>query len=74
MAERGRRLRFFLMAIDLIKNTRCDPITKINPSNHSELLHRFTGLTHQNEIFAVQIKEEIKSGNKWFMSVFCVKT
>lgn len=68
--EREIRLKYFLPAIDLIKNTKCVPTIKQNPDNRAELLYRFYGKTPQSELFHVQIKENIKKKQKWFMSVF----
>lgn len=68
--ERARRLKYFACAIDLIKNTRFEPTSKQNPNKSNEILHRFAGLTKDDEIFYVQIKEDKKNDMKWFMSVF----
>mgnify|MGYP001583040303 CR=1 FL=1 len=71
--ERISRLQYFLIALDLLKNSRCKPTSKENVNNKSELLHRFYGVTSQGEEFFVQIKENKHSGQKYFMSVFPVK-
>ena len=68
--ERVRRLRYFKVAIELIENTRFEPNSKENPNKRSEILHRFTGVTKEGEIFYVQIKEEKSSGNKYLISFF----
>ena len=65
-----KRLRYFSAAVDLIQNCRNHPISKENPNEHDELLHRFYGLTVEKFLFCVQIKEEKRSGAKYFMSVF----
>ena len=68
--ERIRRLRFFKVAIELIENSRFEPNSKENPNKRSEILHRFTGITKDDEIFYVQIKEDKSSGNKYLISFF----
>lgn len=68
--DRNRRLRYYLCAIDLMKNSRVEPISKQNPNKPTEILHRFAGLSKNKEIFYVQIKEDKKTSQKHFMSVF----
>ena len=68
--DRKRRLKYFPCALDLIRHTRIEPVTKINPNKRNEILHRFAGITPNKEIFFVQITEDKKSGNKYFTSVF----
>ncbi len=60
--ERARRLKYFPCALDLIKNSKFDPSSKENKDKKSEILHRFTGITIEKEIFFVQIKENKRSG------------
>lgn len=68
--DRDRRLKYFDCAIELICHSNFEPITKENPNKPSELLHRFAGITRENDLFFVQIKEDRKTDKKWFMSVF----
>lgn len=68
--ERYTRLKYFQVAVDVIKNSRNSPITKENPNRKHEILHRFFGETKNKELFYVQVKEDIKSGKKYFMSCF----
>ena len=68
--ERVRRLKFFPCAIDLIKNSKIAPTSEENVDNRKEILHRFLGQTRNKEIFFVQIKENKKTGKKYFMSRF----
>jgi hypothetical protein len=68
--ERYKRLKYFGSAIEAIKNSRNQPSSKQNPNKPSEILHRFAGLTKDKELFYVQIKEDKKSGRKYFMSCF----
>ena len=72
--DRSRRLKYFPCALELIKNSRIDPISKENPNKHSETLHRFAGSTRSNNLFFVQIKEDKRTGQKWLISVFPKKT
>ena len=68
--ERVKRLKYFPCAIELIQKSRQEPTSKQNPNKKSEILHRFAGLTKDRELFYVQIKENKKTGQKYFMSVF----
>lgn len=68
--DRTRRLKFFSCAIELIKNSHYPPISKPNVDRKIEVLHRFTGISPTNEIFFVQIKENIKTKRKYLISVF----
>ena len=70
LKDKTRRLKYFPCAIDLIKNSRFEPTSKENPNRTNEILHRFTGITANNEIFIVQIKEVKSSGEKWLISIF----
>ena len=68
--DRVRRLKYFACAIELIRRSRSQPILFENPSRRSEILHRFAGLSHEGELFFVQIKEDKKTGRKYLISVF----
>lgn len=69
--DKIRRLKYFPCAIDLIMNSSYDPGSiKENPHTSSEILYRFTGITRNQEIFHVQIKEDIRSREKFLISVF----
>jgi len=70
--DRKRRIKLLPCAIELIIKSHHQPITKMNPNRKREKLYRFLGKTHQDQKFAVQIKENQK-GNKYFMSVFPLK-
>ncbi|MEK7189839.1 MAG: hypothetical protein AAB666_02555 [Patescibacteria group bacterium] len=71
--DKVRRVRYFPCAIELIQHTKFDPESKENVDRKSEILHRFAGKTKNGEMFFVQIKEDKKSGQKWFMSVFPIE-
>ena len=66
--DRRRRLLYYAAAIDLIRHSKITPTTK--QDMHGDLLHRFSGMTKDGEQFYVQIKEDISSDRKYFMSVF----
>ena len=68
--DRTRRLKYYLCAIDLIKNNRFDPIERKNPNDQKEILYRFSGVTKSGSEFFVQLKVDLKTGNRHFMSVF----
>lgn len=71
--ERVRRLKFFLAAIELIKENRNHPLTVQNPSKKTEVLHRFAGISKDKKFFFVQIKENKRTGRKQLMSIFPTK-
>ncbi len=71
--DKVRRMKYFPCAIELIRNSRCEPISKENPNRRSEILHRFAGTSKNHELFFVQIKEDKASGQKWLISVFPVE-
>lgn len=68
--ERFSRIKYFKAAIELIRKCKNKPLSKKNPNKQSEILHRFMGKTKEGELFCVQIKENLKSGKKFFMSCF----
>lgn len=70
LVYRTTRLRYLACAIELIRYSRIEPTVKINPNRHHELLYRFTGQTRDGKRFYVQIKENRKTKQKYFMSVF----
>lgn len=68
--DRVRRLKFYPAALELIEKSKAEPMSKENPNKKSEILHRFAGVTAEDELFFVQIKEDKKTGQKFFLSVF----
>ncbi|OGF22050.1 hypothetical protein A2Y83_02615 [Candidatus Falkowbacteria bacterium RBG_13_39_14] len=67
---RFKRLQFFEAAVELIKNSKAAPALD-RRSDKNEILYRFEGIIkNSNEKFYVQIKENKKNGNKYFMSCF----
>jgi len=70
LRDKARRLALFPCAIELIEKSKYAPTTKENPNKKGELLHRFAGSTPDNEIFFVQIKEDKKTKQKYFISAF----
>lgn len=71
--DQTRRMKLFNCAIELIKKSRFEPVSKENPNKPEEILHRFFGVTPDKEFFIVQIKENKRNGQKWFMSVFPIE-
>jgi hypothetical protein len=68
--ERMKRLKLYSAAIDLMRNSRCEPETIFSEDNLSILLHRFYGITKDGTEYCVQVKQNKRSGRKDFMSVF----
>ena len=69
LRERIRRLRYLSCALDLIRNSRIDPLSIENVDNRNEMLHRFAGKT-KDKFFFVQIKENKRNNKKYLMSCF----
>jgi len=68
--DKIRRLKYLPCALELIKNSRLNPTSKENPDRRSEIFHRFVGLTTDDEIFFVQIKENKNNNQKYLISIF----
>lgn len=68
--DRVRRMRYFGCATELIQNSRFKPNSTKNPNVANEMLYRFYGTTTNNELFCVQIKENMKKKQKFLISVF----
>jgi hypothetical protein len=72
--DKTRRLKYLPCALELISCSRYCPNSKQNPMKKSEIFHRFTGITTDNEIFFVQIKENKNNNHKYLISVFPLGT
>lgn len=70
LKDKTRRVKYFPCAVELIQNTKFDPSSKDDHNSKSDILHRFTGITSEKEIFFVQIKEDKKTAQKYLISVF----
>mgnify|MGYP001610353923 CR=1 FL=1 len=68
--DRVRRIKYFCAALELIQNSKFEPKSKENPNQANEILHRFTGITKEGDLFHVQVKEDKKSGQKYLISMF----
>lgn len=68
--DRTRRLKYFSCAIELIHHSKFNPTSIENVDRKSEILHRFMGITSENEVFYVQIKENKRNAQKYLISVF----
>lgn len=73
ISTRKGRLKFFAAAIELVEKSRQVPTSKVNPEKRSEILHRFLGRLRSGEIFAVQVKENVRTHSKQLMSVFSLE-
>lgn len=67
---RLKRLKFYSAAIDLMRNTRCEPETIFRKDDLSVFTHRFYGITKEGVEYCVQVKQDKRSGRKDFMSVY----
>ena len=68
--DKTRRVKYFPCAIELIRHSTFEPVSKENPNRRSEIFHRFGGTTAENDLFFVQIKKDKKTGQKWLVSTF----
>lgn len=68
--DKVRRMKYFPCGIELIQHTRIDPVSKEDPNRSSTILHRFAGVTKDNDLFFVQVKEDKRTGQKWLISTF----
>ena len=71
--DQTRRMKFFACGIELIRNSHLEPVSRENPNKTGEILHRFAGISADNELFFVQIKEAKQTGQKWLISIFPVE-
>jgi hypothetical protein len=67
--ERFRRVKFYQCALDTLRNSQTKPEITMAKDKRS-IFYRFYGVTRSGEKFCVQVKEERKTGHKYFMSVF----
>ena len=68
--DRTNRLRFYSAALDLLRNTNCHPEQVIESRHENTILFRFYGVTGDDVPFCVQVKHDIRTNRKDFMSVF----
>lgn len=68
--DRVRRLKYFQCGLELIEHSKQKPATEENINKSGELLHRFAGITKNQELFFVQIKENKRNGQKFLISIF----
>jgi len=67
--QRKEKVLFLPCAIELVQKSRNTPTSKPNPNKKSELLYRFYGVTRNKEKFYVQVKENVNTKRKEFMSI-----
>ncbi len=68
--DKIRRLKCLPCGIDTIQNSCIPPEIRKDPNKNSVLLYRFRGKAPNGESFVVQIKENIRTGEKFFISVY----
>jgi len=73
LRDQKRRMRLLNCAIELIEKSRKAPATKESPNKSKEILHRFYGITPDNDSFYVQIKEDKNKNQKWLISIFPIE-
>ncbi|MFA6474925.1 MAG: hypothetical protein WCV88_01840 [Patescibacteria group bacterium] len=69
-SDRTRRLKFFACGLDLLQHSHAAPSSKDNPNKHQEILHRFSGITRDGELFFVQVRENTVTSQKSLISIF----
>lgn len=68
--DRVRRMQYYGCAIELLQKSHFKPNSTKDPNKPNEMLHRFYGVSADNELFCVQIKENLKKKQKFLISVF----
>ncbi|SRR3989339_69095 len=68
--DRVRRMQYYGCAIELLENSHFAPNSTKDPNKPSEMLYRFYGTSADNELFCVQIKENLKKKQKFLISVY----
>lgn len=68
--DRVRRLKYYPVALELIRHSKNDPHIRRNPNKTSEILYRFQGITADGKQFTVQIKENMKRRQKFLISIY----
>lgn len=68
--DRKRRLKYFPCALELVRHSKIVPVSKENVDKRHEILHRFIGITPDQEVFFVQIVEDKRTDNKYLISIF----
>ena len=53
-------MRYLPWRFEIIQFSRLNPESKENPNDHSEILHRFYGITKEGQIFTYKSKKEKK--------------
>lgn len=65
-----RRIALYAAALEVMQKSTVAPEIKQNPNRKSEILYRFFGITKEKEKLVVQIKEDVKSKQKFLISIF----
>ena len=68
-SQRLSRLVYLPCALELITNSRFSPTVKCSEKDNY-VLYRFIGITPNQELFCIQIKESGKKKQKHLLSVF----
>ncbi len=69
MRDKARRVKLFACAIELIRENKAIKPEKVFESKREEI-YRFAGISADERKFAVQIRHDVKTGNRYFTSVF----
>lgn len=72
-SDQARRLKLLPCALEVIRKSRNDPVTFIDPTQTNSLLHRFYGKSPDGRLFCVQVKQDKRSGKKRLLSAFPIK-
>ena len=68
--DRVRRMWYYGCAIELLQNSHFQPNSTKDPNKPNEMLYRFYGTSAEDEMFCVQIKENLKKKQKFLISVY----
>ena len=68
--DKIRRLKCFPCGLEVIRHSNIEPEIRRNPNKTSEIFYRFRGRTKNKELFVVQIKEDTRTNEKFFISTY----
>jgi len=69
MRDKARRVKLYSCALELIKENKTTKPEQIFESKR-EKIYRFAGIWADERKFSVQIRHDLKTGNRYFTSVF----
>ena len=72
--DRTRRLKYLPCALELLRNSRHDPITFIDVGQPNIIKHEFAGMTKNGPRFTVIVQENRKTDKKQLLSLYPLRS